>query len=629
MVDGVPAGQLYQARTGWPVGDNSIVHLGIGELIRENTAGSYPVHVGLLGGALRRAGLRVACVGNADTPQSVHRELVGIGMDEQGLVPLGSVGRGLLRWQMDLPYLYTTDPTRMAGDVARALAEADLVVIELGETARAEECAELTTASAAESVRSRAIEKSDRMLAQVLSGLPEEGWMLLVVTPSVRAPAPSEQFSALAPAIMFGPGVRPGLLTSPSTRRAGVVVNTDIAATVLEYFGLPRPADTVGRAMVSEETRSDHVEWLKHQVGRQDALEASRRYVFRWLPAHIAVAMWLAAFLLLLGQRAPRWARAAARGLLLMAMAGPAAGLLGAPLLLSAPRMVAAIIGGAAALALVSCWVTAWRSADAVPAVLVVGALAYDLIFGRTMLEWSPLSYSVAAGARFYGIGNEYAGVLLGAALVSAASLLPSRARSWWGERLAAALVLIGLVVMVGYPRLGANFGMAFGCAVGFAVFALFLWREQPSWRDAALVFWIAFGLVGALILVDVFTRGAQASHVGLLAAQVRAIGWPAIWQAATRKLAMNWLLVRTSPWTDAAAATVGLLAVVVAARPQAVLEALDEREWLRPAVLACVLGAVASFALNDSGVVAAALVLLYGAGSLAYLGLAEPARVS
>jgi hypothetical protein len=170
---------------------------------------------------------------------------------------------------------------------------------------------------------------------------------------------------------------------------------------------------------------------------------------------------------------------------------------------------------------------------------------------------------------------------------------------------------------------------MAFGCAVGFAVFALFLWREQPSWRDAALVFWIAFGLVGALILVDVFTRGAQASHVGLLAAQVRAIGWPAIWQAATRKLAMNWLLVRTSPWTDAAAATVGLLAVVVAARPQAVLEALDEREWLRPAVLACVLGAVASFALNDSGVVAAALVLLYGAGSLAYLGLAEPARVS
>jgi hypothetical protein len=639
-VDTTPqlAGQCYQSRTGQPAGGSAIVHLGIGELVRENTSGNYQVKVGLLGSALRQGGLRAACVGNADTPLSVHREAAAIAMDERGLVPVGDVGRGLLKWDPSLPYLYTTDPGRMDTEVAGALGEADLVVVELGETARAEEYAEVVTPEAAKSVRKRAIERSDRLLSQVLARLPGEGWLLLVVTPSVRAPGPQagaspaggttipeEQFAALAPIIMFAPDAEAGLLTSASTRRPGVVVNTDIAPTVLSYFGLPTPPEAAGRPMSRVQTHKDHERWLKEQVGRQDALEASRRYVFRWLPAHVAAAMWAAAFLLALGGRAPRWARSLVRGLLVVGLAAPAAGLLAALAALPSLQATAVVIGGAVVLALVSCWLTAWRVGYALPAVLVVGVLAYDLVFGQQMLQWSPLSYSVAAGARFYGIGNELAGALLGGALVAAASLVPSRVKAWWGERLVVALVLAGLVVMAGHPRLGANFGMAAGCAVGFAVFALYLWRERPSWRDAALVFWIAFGVVGVVVLVDVFREGSASSHVGMLAAQVRAMGWQPIWQAAARKLAMNWLLVRTSPWTDAAAAAVGLLAVVAVVRPQAAREAADGNDWLRPAVVACVAGALGSFLLNDSGVVAAAFVLLYGAGVFAYLGLAEP----
>jgi hypothetical protein len=42
------------------------------------------------------------------------------------------------------------------------------------------------------------------------------------------------------------------------------------------------------------------------------------------------------------------------------------------------------------------------------------------------------------------------------------------------------------------------------------------------------------------------------------------------------------------------------------------------------PAVAGCLAGAVASLLLNDSGIISAALALVYGAGSLAYVGLGE-----
>ncbi len=53
-------------------------------------------------------------------------------------------------------------------------------------------------------------------------------------------------------------------------------------------------------------------------------------------------------------------------------------------------------------------------------------------------------------------------------------------------------------------------------------------------------------------------------------------------------------------------------------------MAAFVERDWLAPGVIACTVGAAAALIFNDSGVVAAGLALLYGAGSLAYLGLED-----
>ncbi len=621
-VEGGSAASRYQATTGWPVGDNAIVQAGLGALLRQNAEASYPLRLGLLGGTLRRNGLRVACVGNADTTDSVHREVVAIGMDEQGLVGSGNVGSDLRR--PALPYGFATDPGELLAAFRRAAIAADVVVLDLGDTSRAEEYAREMTPEAALAARNRALGRVDRMLAEALSLLRREQWGVLVITPSLRAAAPEETFAGLAPVIWSDPGAPAGLLSSPSTRRRGVIVNTDLAPTVLSYFDLPLPAEVVGRPAVAEPDEDVAIAQLISDLLRHDATEQARRPIFRALPILGAFALWVSAFLLLVGERVPGAFRSLTRGLLLIALSAPAAMLLISLRPLPAEQMITAGAALAVFIALLSSWFLGWRSGHIIPALLAVVLLAYDLLQGQQLLYWSPLSYSPASGARFYGIGNEYAGVLLGASLIGGSALLWPREQSGSGGRFLVGLGVLALAVMVGVPGYGANLGMSLASVIGAAIFILYLWRKEVGWPEVIAAVFAGLLLVAGAVVVDLIFRGPETSHIGRFVAAVRSGGWQVIAEVVGRKVAMNWSLVRASLWTDVAAAALGVLGVSVAARPPRVLAVLQERSWLGPALIACVAGAAAAFALNDSGIVAAALVLLYGAGSLAYVSLGD-----
>jgi len=617
------AARLFRAYTGWPPGDNAVVHPHIGELLRVNSDASYPLRLGLLGGVLRRSGIHVACVGNADTAQSIHREAVAIAMDGQGLVELGAVGARLLRRDTSVPYGLTTNEPRLLDALRRATASADVVVLDLGETSRAAEYAQRTAPRAARAARRRALQRADRLLGRALSSLSLDEWGVLVVTPNTRPPDVGEDFAALAPVIFRAPGSPPGLLTSSSTRRPGLVANTDVAPTVLDYFGIQAPPDAVGRSMEREPSQGALAR-LQGDLLRHDAAEATRGRAFRWLPALGCVALSLSALLLLLRDRAPGWSRALARGLLLTLLAAPPALLLVSLHPLSQDGIIAAVVALSVGIALVGAWFTGGRSGHVVPALLVVGLIVYDLVRGQWMLYWSPLGYSPAAGARFYGIGNEYAGVLLGASVVGAASLLAPRGRSGFGERVVIGLGVLAIAALVSLPRFGANLGMGLGCAIAAAVLALYLWRENIGLPEVIAVILVALGLLGAAVTVDLVTQGPEASHIGRLAATVRVEGWQAFAQVVGRKVSMNWLLVRASLWSDLALAAIALLLVAVVAQPPRVLAAVRARDWLAPMVVASLAGAAAACLFNDSGIVAAALALLYGVGSLAYVGLGD-----
>jgi hypothetical protein len=72
----------------------------------------------------------------------------------------------------------------------------------------------------------------------------DERLLLLLVTP-----AGSTSAFGLRPLVVSGPGAPAGRLVSPSTRRDGLVVLTDVAPTILTSLGLPVPEAMIGRPL--------------------------------------------------------------------------------------------------------------------------------------------------------------------------------------------------------------------------------------------------------------------------------------------------------------------------------------------------------------------------------------------
>lgn len=199
-----------------------------------------------------------------------------------------------------------------------------------------------------------------------------------------------------------------------------------------------------------------------------------------------------------------------------------------------------------------------------------------DTIFVWGMVAHSALSGYYDSGIRFYGIGNEYMGLLIGAVLMS----VPKRFLGWVGT---------GIVLLLGLPMLGANAGGAMAACVAF-----FPPLKGKRWRGL-----LPFVVVAALAGLDRLQPGAVQSHIGQAAGK----GASAWGEIIVRKLAMNARLTVAGP------TLVAMVAVGVGGwQLKGLFARLDDE--LQGRVVLGLWGAGAVIVFNDSGTVAALLLL-------------------
>lgn len=207
---------------------------------------------------------------------------------------------------------------------------------------------------------------------------------------------------------------------------------------------------------------------------------------------------------------------------------------------------------------------------------LVVVLVVLDTCAHWGMVAHSALSGYYGSGIRFYGIGNEYMGLLIGAALMS----VPKRFLGGVGA---------GIVLLLGLPMLGANAGGAMAASVAF-----FPPSKKQWWRVL-----LPFMVVAALALLDRLQPGAAQSHIGQAAGR-----GPSAWgEIVVRKLAMNARLTVAGPTLIALAAT-----AIGGWQLKRLFARLDEE--LQGRVVQALWGAGAAIVFNDSGTVAALLLL-------------------
>ncbi len=631
LIEGERAAVVFKRCTGTdPTG--ALFHLQTAALQEKNSVLPYPVQVGLLGERLEERGLTAAVWGNADAAVP-NRSAVLVAMNAAGEVRCGDMGSDLLLKAPLYPYGVRTDVEKLASTVAANLTGAELHLVEFGDSSRLDEYWPQLNPDRGAALLGQTVRNLDLLLGRLLS-IMEKNDLLLLVVPSLpqNRSAGGDQ---LAPAaLVAGSGSFPaGLLGSGSTRRPGLIQNTDLAPLVLFLLdggatGRPvLPAFTI----VPEENPRVFLE----QFNRRAGLVFEQRPLL--LKPYIAILV-----LVLL-------ASLAGLSLKIRSSLQPACYLIGAlllvppallllPALLPYPSAAALPSGltlcGAALLLALLLQPLVGREEPLYWAVLGWGItllLLLDTLTGAPLQQLSLFSYDPVGGARYYGIGNEYMGVLIGAALLGTVSLAALTAGTpVSGDRAApvkegalsliapAILLLYGIIIFVlAAPEFGANLGGCLTAAAAFGVswVGLFGTSGKPG-RSGKGVLWSVFlfllAAAGLLWLLNMHRSGTLPSHVGHFGELLRRRGLAGLQETVLRKLAMNLRLIRYSIWSRAFITLVGL-SIILSLYPGGLLKRLRrERPYLVVGAGAALAGAATALLTNDSGVVAAATLLLY-----------------
>lgn len=618
---GEKAGDIYRRRTGLEPPAGSIVVLDIENIKANNLASVNTQRVGVIGEAIREGGQAAALIGNADTHE-YQRWAALIAMDSRGQVPMGNVEPELNKLDPEFPTGRRTDGDALWQEYLRFRPQASLIVVDLGDTDRVEEKRRQLAPARYRSSRQAALKAADEFLGRLLQEADiDQEWVLVV------SPLPTGEDTArgrlLTPVIAAGPGLAPGLLVSGTTRRPGVTANYDIAPSILSWLGLPMPKGLPGALLTSTDklprgyrglgAGSDslldvRLSCLEDILSRSAAVYRQRSPLLKAFVT-LEIIIYLTAFgLVVVYPSLPRsWT--GFMGFLLLFVASIPLALL----ILPAWRPMTVVI--AFLYTLVLGLFLAASAVGLVPSTeqrfgficgLTALGIAADALLGGPLIKYSPLGYDVMLGARFYGIGNEYMGILIGASLLAAPA-----ARHRWPRAGPIVLLWFLLVTLIlGSPGLGANAGGTITALIAFPL-AYGIRAGRGRWAAVGLV----LILLAVLLWFNLFPTAGAGSHVTRALKALFQGDWAEITGIAQRKLAMNWRLMRYSIWSKGLLVALGIMGVLVYRPTSGVEGIMRAHPSLRRTVFSTIIGSLAALLFNDSGVVAGGAASIYAAG--------------
>jgi hypothetical protein len=452
----------------------------------------------------------------------------------------------------------------------------------------------------------RTLAATDEMVGRLLGEVDLDRDAVIVTAPS----DPGDGVH-LTVAALRAPGGRTGLLDSATTRRAGYVTLPDLAPTVLDLFGLPRPDSMEGRPY-EVHPRS----WAAPPAGRFVEADREARFRDRMLGPVAGTYVFLEILLSLLVVyvlvRHPGWTGLCRVfdfvGLWLLAVVPLT--FLGAVLNLdTVGPYLALVMGGGAVLALAAAGLRGPMRPLAALLGLLLALHIGDVVTGSRLQFSTVFSYSPTVGGRFTGFGNLTFGQVAAAAVLLAgiiAYLVPGRR----GARIGIGILVVALLAD-GLPFWGADVGGVLAAVPAFALVALGLrtGRTVSRRRLAALA---AGGVaaVGAFGVLDLLRPAGSRTHLGRLFEQMGHEGFRPFTDAVERKIAANLSVIPTSIWIPLVPAVLGFYAWLAYGSSLRLGEIRNRAPQMRPAFVGLLVAAALGLALNDSGIAIPAMML-------------------
>ncbi|HET6954737.1 MAG TPA: hypothetical protein VFI47_30525 [Acidimicrobiales bacterium] len=628
---GSSAGDIFERRTGVRP-DGSYVALAWPTLERVNARQPYDAALGLLTDTLDDAGLGVEAIGNADGTDTVgtsYERQVGLAAATgDGVIPAGELDADLL----------VRDPSRAFGlrlDVDTVIQrfqgawaspagrDGGLVVVEASDLARSMRYRDRVDLARYEELRAQALADSDRLVGRLLEEVDPARDAVMLLAP-YNLPADRD----LTVSAVAAPGRGTGYLKSASTQRSGFLTLVDVAPTLLDLLGVPRPVEMEGRPAEVVASGASLDRRVDHLVALNEASRFREQLLF---PTTLAVVVVLgvvcgAAMAVIARRGSPRAARIVAFVAVADLVALPLSYLARAfPLEdLGIGFYWAFVIVGALALAALATGLAARagraRAALVAALVLVVAVPILDVMTGSQLSLSAAFGYSPTGNSRLYGISNYSFGQVAAASCLLAA-LVASR---WPGRRgrLAAVGLLGAVLVVIGVPTWGSDVGGIIAFTPTILVFAAVVTGYRLRFRTVLVGSVVTAAAVTVFGLIDLARPEGERAHLGRLFERVGDEGLEPLISIMERKLLANLHVSTTSFWI--AAIPVGVVFLVFLSRypthPMARMQ--DRTPMLGAGVTAGLVAAVLGSAVNDSGAIVGGVTLLVLTVALAWLAL-------
>ena len=610
---------VYYRRTAKLADSAAIVNLNLAQLKRANQFSPYQAQVGKLGTVLAQNNLKIAVLGNADTGNNYRRQIALLGINKSGIIKQGDIGRQSNLLVSRYPSLYLTNKSYIVKKFKEYLNSSDLIIVESGATSRIEEVKYKLMPDKFKEAKKNAIIKADNLLGEIKSLIDLNKDHLIVLAPT-PAKAYMQQGYKLSWALVNGPNIKAGLLSSGTTKQLGLITNLDILPTIYNYLIADPQLQFTGQSITTV-TANNNVHYLTTLNQQIQTIFSWRPLVVKGFIAFQIILLILVALSLIFKDRVKVFNNLLLYPILIVNYLPLF--FLFSKFFISYSLITTIIIW------ISSSFILSWLSFKMFtkrsllvlicPNILVAGTLIVDLWSRGNLLKVSVLGYSPVIGARYYGLGNEYMGLLIGITIVLLTLIFELRNKV--NNKMFIAVCLL-LIITIAAPDLGANFGGLLASV--FISLLTYCYLNCYDFSSSTLIRVLLIGsiIVLAVLIFDIIT-GAE-SHFARLFLKLGENGLKVLITIIKRKLAINLRLLEWTIWTKVLLAFVFIL-VVLFKHPQGLIaEIVKKYPYFSAGFKALLWGSLIAGIVNDSGVVVIATLLLVPVFTLVYLVLLQ-----
>lgn len=634
---GMRAEEIFLRRTGeFPEGEYVALHWP--RLVRTNDGHPYDAVLGLLAETLQQNGVDGAVIGNADgtdTTEASYERQVGLALVRpNGVVRRAELGPDLLKDDPPAPYGVSFDTPEVIEKFKRLWgvaasgepAPAKVVLVEASDMARVLDYHSRVSADRFSDLWDSALTDADDLFAGLMQEVDPARDTVLVVAPYNRRGSRNLVAAALRP-----PGGASGYLESASTQRAGFLTLVDIAPTVLDAFGVPRPVEMEGRRAEISRVEAPLDARVDYLVSANRASRFRERLL---VPTSLVIVLTMALVALgtvvvIAGRLSDRWRRGVAFAALATLTAFPASYLsrafdledLGLAFYWGFVVAVTLVTAGAALV--VGARSKRPYSGLVLVLTMVAGVLVLDVMTGSHLSLSAAFGYSPTGNSRLYGISN-YSFGQLSTAVCLLAAIVAASFRGTAG-RVASVGLLTAVLVVMGVPIWGSDVGGVLAFTPTILVFVTLLQGRRIRWRTVASGAAATVLAITAFGLLDLARPAERRTHLGRLIERVLNEGFGPLYSIVERKLLANLQVSVSSFWVATIPVAVAFWVFLVRFPPGPLSAVRTKLPTLDVGLAAATVAAVLGSLVNDSGAIIAGVAASMLTVCLAYLALVYP----